>query len=142
MAQCVFCDIVRGDAPASFVYRDQLVPAFSDTSPVAPGHTLVIPNAHAALLRDVDPEARDHVFHWALKVAEAIRRSRLRADGINLFVAEGEAAGQEVFHSHLHVLPRFPGDGFVVDAQAWREPQPSREALNQHGAAIRAALEP
>jgi histidine triad (HIT) family protein len=140
MASCIFCDIIRGEAAASSVFRNDLVSAFLDISPVTPGHTLVVPNAHAELLRDMRPDVRYELFHIALEVGEALRRSGLRVDGLNFFVAEGEAAGQDVFHSHIHVLPRYPGDGFVVDAEAWRHPAPSREELDGHAAAIRAGI--
>jgi diadenosine tetraphosphate (Ap4A) HIT family hydrolase len=137
---CVFCEIVAGHAPASTVYRDERVVAFMDIGPVTPGHLMVVPLAHVAGLEDLDPDLGAHVFVVASRLAGAIRRSGLRCDGINLFLADGEAAFQEVFHAHLHVIPRWPGDGFTVDSPAWSREKPSREALDADAAAIRAAL--
>ena len=109
---CTFCDIVTGKAPASVVHRDERCIAFMDIRPVTPGHLLVIPLAHAPYLADLEPTMGAHLFSVAQKLADGIRRSGLRADGINFFLADGEAAGQEVFHVHLHVFPRFDTDGF------------------------------
>ena len=65
----------------------------------------------------------------------------VRAEGVNLFVADGEAAGQEVFHAHLDVLPRFEGDGFEISAAAWRDPPPPRDELDRQAAALRLAMD-
>jgi histidine triad (HIT) family protein len=78
------------------------------------------------------------MFAVARQVAAALRRAPLRCDGVNLFYADGEAASQEVFHSHLHVIPRYPGDGFTIAAR--RGSSPSRAQLDVHAEGIRAAL--
>ena len=109
---CVFCAIVAGDADASVVAETERTVAFLDLAPVTPGHTLVVPRAHAARLAELDPADGCDVFGLGQRVAGALYRSDLRAEGVNLFLADGEAAGQEVFHAHLHVFPRFAGDGF------------------------------
>jgi histidine triad (HIT) family protein len=109
---CVFCEIIAGRLPASFVYRDQTCAAFMDLQPVNPGHLLVIPNRHSASLAEMDLDTGGHIFKVAQELAAAVRKSGLLCEGINLFLADGELAGQEVFHVHLHVLPRFRGDGF------------------------------
>jgi histidine triad (HIT) family protein len=108
---CVFCEIIAGRLPASFVYRDQTCAAFMDLQPVNPGHLLVIPNRHSASLAEMDLDTGGHIFKIAQELAAAVRKSGLHCEGINLFLADGELAGQEVFHVHLHVLPRFKGDG-------------------------------
>ncbi|MDP9984439.1 diadenosine tetraphosphate (Ap4A) HIT family hydrolase [Pseudarthrobacter oxydans] len=113
---CLFCQIVRGSVPSNIVFEDDLVFAFMDTSPINPGHLLVIPKDHAAYLEELDEETGAHMFRLGHRLAKAIRRSRLRCEGVNLFLADGEAAFQEVFHAHLHVLPRFNGDSFRIDA--------------------------
>ncbi len=136
----MLCDVVSGALPGSFVYRDDLLSGFLDIRPVSPGHTLLVPNAHAALIGDVPPEVRDHLFRIAVRLADAIRHSGLRADGIDFFLADGEAAGQEIPHVHLHVLPRFAGDGFTIDAAAWRSPGPSRAELDRQAEAIRSGI--
>ena len=113
---CVFCAIVAGQAPASRVYEDDRVLAFLDIRPVNPGHTLVIPRRHYAFLAELSEADGARLFVIAQRVAAAIRRSRVRCEGINLFLADGEVAFQEVFHCHLHVLPRFAGDAFRINA--------------------------
>jgi histidine triad (HIT) family protein len=96
------------------VYSDEKVLAFMDAQPVNPGHVLVIPKAHAAQLSDLDEETGGRVFKVAMRVSAGLRRSGVRCEGVNLLLADGEAASQEVFHIHLHVVPRFRGDGFGI----------------------------
>jgi len=83
-----------------------------DIKPVNAGHVLVVPVSHAPYLADLPEDAGAHLFRLARRIAAAMRASGLRCEGINLFLADGEAAMQEVFHTHLHVIPRFRGDGF------------------------------
>jgi histidine triad (HIT) family protein len=109
---CIFCRIIAGHTEASFVYRDETVSAFMDIHPITPGHLLVVPNRHASGLGEMDDEVGSHMFVVGRKLARALRRSGLRCEGVNLFVADGAAAGQTVFHSHLHVVPRHTEDGF------------------------------
>ena len=140
MARCIFCDIVAGRAQASVVHRDERSMAFMDIQPVTPGHLLVIPLEHATYLADLEPETGSHLFRVAHSLAAALRRSGLRADGINLFLADGEAAGQEVFHTHLHVFPRYAGDGFGLRlAPEYGQPV-ARERLDREAAAIRSVV--
>ncbi len=105
---CLFCDIVAKPMPASVVFENDTVVVFSDIYPVNPGHQLVVAKDHAVGLDDLDPGAGCEMFRVAQQVARAIRRTDLRCEGINLFLADGEAALQEVFHIHLHVAP-LPG---------------------------------
>ena len=141
-ADCIFCRILTGEAPASFVHRDELVSVFLDIRPMTPGHLLVVPNQHVVLSYDLPDAAADRIFSIARQAARALRDgSVVRADGVNLFVADGEAAGQDVFHAHLHVIPRFEGDGFEVSATGWRDPPPLRDALDRQADAIRAAIQ-
>ncbi|MGD0768227.1 MAG: HIT family protein [Tepidisphaeraceae bacterium] len=107
-----FCQIVSGELPASIVHRDELRTCFMDTQPVNPGHVLVVPNQHVAHLRDMPEDVGMHVFRMAQRMSEALRQTDLRCEGVNLFLADGEAAMQEIPHVHLHVFPRFRGDGF------------------------------
>jgi histidine triad (HIT) family protein len=101
---------------------------------------MVIPVAHLASLADVPEDLGAHLFIVAARLAAALRRSGLPCDGINLFLADGEAAFQEVFHAHLHVIARNPGDGFTIDATAWSRPTPARAELDANAGAIRAAI--
>ena len=102
-AECIFCDIISGRARSSRVYEDDRVLAFLDIQPVTPGHTLVIPKSHVTYLRDLDAASAATIFGVAHRLAVSLRQSGLRCDGINLFLADGAAAGQEVFHTHIHV---------------------------------------
>lgn len=137
---CVFCDIVSGRAPASIVYEDELVIVLMDIRPVTVGHMLVIPREHIADLIAIPGEVSARLIHVAQRLTAALAASGVPHEGTNLFYADGEAAFQEVFHAHLHVIPRFPGDGFRISATGWAD-QPSREDLDVAATAIRAALD-
>lgn len=132
---CAFCDIVAGRAPASVVHEDDRVLAFLDINPVTPGHLLVVPKHHSPSLAHLDEETGARMFVVAMRLAATLRESGLRCDGINLFLADGEAAFQEVFHAHLHVFPRYPGDGFAIRAD-WSS-KPSRADLDAIAARLR-----
>jgi len=137
---CLFCDIVGGQAPASLVYEDEMVLAFMDIQPVNPGHVLIATRDHASLLADLDPEVGGHLFGVGMRLAAALRRAPLRCEGINLYLADGAVAGQQVGHIHLHVVPRFRGDGFGLRFGPDYSRRPSREALDEVAAAIRQEL--
>lgn len=136
----VFSKILAGEMPASFVYRDEFVSAFMDIQPVNPGHTLVVPNTAVATLAELDPETGARIFRVGQRIAAAIRRTNLDCDGVNLYLADGIAAGQTVYHVHLHVLPRHPGDGFAIKLPDGYFDPPGRELIEQAAAQIRAAL--
>jgi histidine triad (HIT) family protein len=136
---CVFCKIVAGELPASMFYEDDLLLGLMTIGPVTPGHAMVIPKDHVPYFKDLDPDVGAHLFKVTQKVAQAIRESGLRCEGINLFLADGEAAFQEIFHFHLHVFPRFEGDPFKLVAD-W-DNHPPREELDHNAGLIRAALE-
>jgi histidine triad (HIT) family protein len=139
-ADCVFCRILAGTAPASFVWRDELCSAFMDIKPVNAGHLLIVPNRHAPYLSELDASTAGHLMNTAHRLAAALRASGLRCEGINLFLADGEAAMQEVFHVHLHVFPRYLGDGFGLRfGEAYHRP-PARRALEAAAEQVRAAL--
>lgn len=138
--RCVFCEILAGRAEASFVYRDDVVAAFMDIRPAAPGHVLVVPNQHAASLEAVDPEICGHMLVVARRVASAIRRSGLRCEGVSFYLADGPAAGQTIFHSHLHVIPRYPGDGCGLRLHSQPPLVPGRAALEEQAGRIREEL--
>jgi len=140
MGDCVFCRIVESTAPASIVYADEEVVAFMDIQPVNPGHVLVIPKVHAAQLSELNEETGAHMFRVAMRIAGALRRSDVRCEGVNLFLADGEAASQDVFHVHLHVIPRFRGDGFEIRVRPDYGLKPNRKELDEIAEKIRAAL--
>jgi histidine triad (HIT) family protein len=140
MADCIFCQIVAGDADASTVWTDHICTAFMDIQPVNPGHVLVVPNAHAAYLADLEEVVAAHLMAVGHRLVAALRSSGLRCEGVNMFLADGEAAMQEIFHVHLHVFPRFAGDGFGLRFGPDYSRKPGREALAAAAQRIRAAL--
>lgn len=140
MSSCVFCAIVAGAAPASVIWRDDCVWAFLDIAPLVPGHALVVPVGHAEGLRDLAPEAGMALFRVAQQVAGGLRRIDPGLGGVNLFLADGREAGQEILHVHLHVLPRRRGDGVRIDLGPVHRRHPDREELNEMAARLRAAL--
>jgi histidine triad (HIT) family protein len=137
--QCVFCEILAGRLPASFVYQDDAVAAFLDIQPFTRGHLLVVPRAHADRLETLDPALGARVFTVARELAVRLRGSGFCA-GTNLFLADGVLAGQEVFHVHLHVVPRTQGDGFGLRARRPR-PVPDRGELDATAELIRQATQ-
>jgi histidine triad (HIT) family protein len=138
-ADCIFCRVIAGAEPAHFVYRDDRVSAFLDMSPINPGHTLIVPNEHAAWMSDLDPDLAAHVFRVGMQVAQGLRQSSLRCEGINMWLADGEAAFQVIFHAHLHVFPRHRGDGFAITRRNWA--RASSADLERAAAQVQAALE-
>ncbi len=141
MSSCIFCDILDGLEEASFVHRDELVSAFMDTRPINTGHVLVVPNLHHPYLCDLPREAGERMFTVARAVASGLRRSGLECEGINLFVADGETAMQEVLHCHIHVIPRYSGDGFRLRFGAhYHFVRPARWELDAAAERVRCAL--
>jgi histidine triad (HIT) family protein len=137
VTDCIFCQIASGESQASIFYEDDTVLAFMDTNPVNEGHALIIPRRHAAHLADLDEETGRHLWTIAQRAAAAIRESGLKCEGIDLFLADGEAAGQEIFHVHMHVFPRYRGDPFRLSVD--RGARPSREELDRVAQQIRSA---
>jgi histidine triad (HIT) family protein len=114
--QCLLCNIIAGRKESSPVHRDERSFAIMDLYPVTPGHLFVFPRAHVASLEALDEELGAHLFRVAHRLARALYHSGLPCEGVNMFLADGEAAFQEIFHVHLHVFPRTPGDRFRIDA--------------------------
>jgi len=135
----VFCGILAGNAAASFVYEDELTSAFLDIRPIAKGHVLVVPRRHRLRLADVDEYEGVAMWNAARRIANAARQA-LHASGVNLLVADGRSAGQEVDHLHLHVIPRYQPDDLVFDARAWAMPAPEREELAATASMLAIAL--
>ena len=136
----IFTKILQGQVPASFVYQDEKVSAFMDIQPINPGHVLVIPNQEVAFLSDLDEETGTHLFRIGHRIAKALRQSNLQCEGVNLFLADGQAAKQDVFHVHLHVIPRFRGDGWRWELAQNYSKLAKREELEQTAAVIKSAL--
>ncbi len=137
-ADCTLCKLVAGELERSLVYVDERVVALMDIQPVVRGHLLVVSRRHAPYLADLDPDDGAAMFEVGRHAAAALRASGLRCEGVNLFLADGEAAGQEIFHVHLHVIPRYDGDGFGLRFPPDYSIRP-REELDAAAEAIRGA---
>ena len=140
MEDCIFCRIISGKEPASRVYEDDFVVAFMDRMPVNPGHILVVPRRHAAGLPELDIEEGARMFSAGHRLSIALRSSGVRCDGVNLRINDGDAAGQDVFHVHLHIIPRILGDGFGGRRPPGYGVRASREELDTLAKKIRKAL--
>ena len=138
MTGCLFCDIVAGRSPASLVYEDETVVAFLDLFPVHQGHILVIPREHCTDLTACDPVIAGHLMQVSQALGPRLVRT-LSADGYNVWTANGAAAGQQVFHLHLHLLPRFETDTFGLRFPKDYPKQADRVALDELAGRIRAA---
>jgi histidine triad (HIT) family protein len=138
---CIFCKILSGELEVSMVYQDDCCSAFLDHQPINPGHALVVPNRHASNLAELDEEEGAQAFRVAQRIAAALRNSGVKCEGVNISLADGEAAGQEVFHVHLHVFPRYVGDGFSVRFGPHYRDKPKRQELNEIADRIRDTLQ-
>ena len=139
MEDCIFCNIAAGHAPASIVYEDNMVLAFMDIRPVNPGHVLVIPRRHFTTLSDMDETTGMHLFQIVMRVEQALHNMEgLRCEGANLLLSNGRVAGQDVFHAHMHIIPRFAGDGMKMHFGPCSNPD--RAALDTLADAIEAAM--
>ena len=136
---CVFCGILAGNVPASFVYQDKLTAAFLDIRPITKGHVVVVPRRHRLRLNDVDELEGPAMWSVARRIAGAAKDG-LHASGANLLLADGESAGQEVDHLHLHVIPRYRSDELAFEARAWTKPAPDRDELMATASQLAAAL--
>src|SRR5262249_40047503 len=123
---------------ASIVYEDDGILGFLTIGPVTPGLLILIPKRHATCVSEIDERTGAQLFRVSLRMAAALRASGLQCEGVNWFLADGEAASQDVPHVHLHVFPRFGGDGFQL--VAGRSVHPSREELDAIAARIREAF--
>ena len=136
---CLLCELASGEAERSVAYEDEHAVAVMDLNPVTEGHLFVLPRTHAELLAELDPDLGAHLFRVAMRLAAAVRASGVPCEAVNLFLADGDAAGQEIPHVHLHVLPRYEGDPFRIDREGgWQRAE--RPALDRAATAIREAL--
>jgi len=137
MSDCVFCRIVARQIPATVVHEDEHTLAFMDLGQVNPGHVLVAVKAHAENLYALDDAQAGAVSRAAARVARAIRDA-FAPQGLSVYQANGSAAGQTVFHYHVHLVPRHEGDGMAL---TWPVKNPPREKLEEYAARIRGLLE-
>jgi histidine triad (HIT) family protein len=136
---CPFCDLIRGAGEVSMCYEDSDVVAFLDIQPVNPGHLLVAPRAHHESLADVPHSLAMHLFEVAMELAPVVKQVA-GADGLNVVVNSGAAAGQDVFHYHVHVIPRRADDGFDIPLPFSGSTMPDRTVLDATAARIISAL--
>jgi histidine triad (HIT) family protein len=133
---CVFCKIVRKEAAASVIYEDTQVLAFMDIRPVSEGHTLIIPKKHYVDIYDTPEELVCYTHKITKRIATAVKKAT-NADGISIVQQNGKAAGQDIFHLHVHVIPRFEGQNIPHFHELTVM---SREKLDQAAANIRKHL--
>jgi len=136
MSDCVFCNIVAKQIPATVVHEDADTLAFMDIGQVNPGHVLVACKAHVENVYGLADAQAAAVFRAAARVARAIRAA-FNPPGLSIYQANGKPAGQTVFHFHLHVLPRHDADGMQL---VWPVNNPPREKLEEYAGLIRAQL--
>jgi histidine triad (HIT) family protein len=133
---CVFCRIARGELPASKVFEDAHTLAIMDIQSVNPGHMLVLVKPHRANIYTLEDELAGAVFRTAARMARAAKAA-FGCEGVTLLQANEKAGAQTVFHFHIHVLPRWEGDGMEL---AWPAKNPPREALEEMAVKLRGAL--
>ena len=133
---CVFCKIRDGKIPSKKIYEDDATLAFMDINPLNNGHCLVVTRRHAATLWDAEVADLQAAIATAKKVATALRET-IKPDGLNMLQANGAAAFQSVAHYHLHLIPRWVGDGKGFD---WTPTPGDREQIAATGDRLRAAL--
>lgn len=137
MSDCLFCKIIDGSIPSTKIYEDDHVYAFTDISPVAKGHTLLIPKHHCQDLFEMPEEVARNLYAVAPKIANAIKAA-FQPIGLNTINNNGAAAGQTVFHYHLHFIPRYDekeGLGLI-----WQTQKYSPEELAEVAGSIKANL--
>ena len=136
---CIFCDIIQGAAEVSMCYEDSDALAFMDIQPVNAGHTLVVSRQHFESFLDLPHDLGMHLFDVAMQLGPVIRRVS-GYEGMNLVVSSGTTAGQDVYHFHIHLIPRRDGDGFDVNLPFSGSAMPDRTQLDAMAARIISSL--
>ncbi len=141
---CIFCKILAKQAPAAIVYESSDTMAFLDINPVPEGHMLIVPKKHFRNLFDFDDASAKGAMHAARVVARAMRKT-LGADGMSMVLSSERAGGQEIFHAHFHLFPRYYDDGLTREGRPRQGYTPRRgdsspEGLNTLAEKIRANL--
>ncbi len=134
---CILCEISSGQAPASFVYEDKYVFGIMSLDQPNPYKVLVIPRAHAETIYDLSEDQAARIFQAAVKIARAIRQAS-GCDGLNVVQSNGRVGQQDVFHFHLHLVPRFHGDNVLI---SWQNKRAGRDELNRMAEEIRSTVE-
>jgi len=137
MDDCIFCKIAEKKIPSKFIYEDKTTMAFLDINPGAPGHALIIPKKHYETIFEMPESEVSDLFRTTVKVAKAIDKI-IGPDGVNIFQNNKTAAGQLVNHAHVHIFPRFHGDG--IDFK-WRRVVLDDDDLDNIARKIRVGME-
>jgi histidine triad (HIT) family protein len=127
-SDCIFCKIVAGDMPSHQIDEDDKTLAFMDISPWTRGHSLVIPKTHSRNIYDADPEDLAAAHIAAQRLAQRFRE-RLDCEGVNILQSSEPAAMQTVFHTHVHVVPRYSNDGLHIAGHPEQADQEELKAL-------------
>jgi len=127
MDNCIFCKLANGVFPTRTVYEDESFRVILDLGPATKGHALILPKSHAANLYELPDDVAAKVLPLAKKIATQMKE-KLGCDGLNLVQNNGEAAGQTVMHFHLHLIPRYEGDGQNI---LWKPTEPSEQELDE-----------
>ena len=117
---CIFCKLANGIIPTNTIYEDEMFNVFLDASPATKGHCLIVPKNHYSNLAELGEEESAKIIPLAKKIAGHLKDT-LKCEGLNLVQNNGELAGQTVFHFHMHVIPRYSGDGQSIN---WRPGTP------------------
>lgn len=134
---CIFCKIVAGDIPCTKVFEDDSMLAFMDISPLNQGHLLVIPKEHIENIFEIDSQVYGRLASTVCKLSKAIGAS-LAPDGLNVMQLNGKAASQVVPHVHIHVVPRWKGDGLSISS--WDPVKGDDEEISRNAKLIRSKL--
>lgn len=129
---CIFCKIANGEIPSKTLYEDESYRVILDLGPATKGHALILPKDHYANLFELPEESAAGVMKLAKKLGAQMKEN-LKADGFNLVQNNGECAGQTVFHFHLHLIPRYEGDGQKI---GWKPGKPTQDELEEIRAQI------
>jgi histidine triad (HIT) family protein len=141
MPECIFCRIVRGSIPSTKIFEDDDMLAFMDFKPITKGHVLVIPKKHAELLTELEDELAGKMIILGKRIGKALKKSKLNCHAINYILSDGAEAGQEIFHVHMHIIPRYRGDGFGLRMPERYEEESDERKLERIAAKIRKCFE-
>lgn len=135
MSDCIFCKIISDEIPSKKIYEDDKILAFLDIEPVSPGHALVIPKEHSENIAEMNQDLLEPLFSVARRLGGAAE-ALLGVDGFNLIVNKGEFAGQAIFHTHVHVIPRREGD----ELSFWPKIEIAEEEMEEIAQKMRGGL--
>ena len=124
---CIFCKLANGEIPTATLYEDEDFRVILDLGPASKGHALILPKAHAANIYEISDDMAAKAMILAKKMATKMTKA-LNCDGFNIVQNNGEVSGQSVFHFHIHLIPRYEGDGHIL---SWNPGSPSQEELEE-----------